>query len=218
MHLPLLLVFSQTLVTPPPVVLPTPTPVRAPEVVVERVADFGPLTRRVTLFTNRVAVVSVREGERQVFLRRLTLGESEYAAYVVAVGRNLEQIPEGERPPDVAEGSGRGVITTRVGSAAPRRIEYWSLGALDLPLGRLVAVLDDLSLRVRESNPAEEELRQWEPAVGDVVEVVTGERATVVEVRDDGVIVLDLERSPLREEVSPEGWIQRIRRLVETPR
>jgi hypothetical protein len=187
-------------------------------VVVERVVEFGPLTRRVTLFTNRVAVVSVREGDRQLILRRLTLDENEYAAYVVAIARNLEQIPKGTGSPVVAKGSGRGVITTQVGGAAPRRIEYWSLGALDLHLGRLVAALDDLSQRVRESNPAEEELRGWEPAVGDVVELITGERATVVEVSEDGAVMLDLERSPLREQVRPDHWADRIRRLVETPR
>jgi hypothetical protein len=137
---------------------------------------------------------------------------------VVAFARNLEQIPEGKGSPVVVDGSGRGVITTRVGGAAPRRIEYWSLGAHDLNLGRLVAALDDLALRVWESNPAEEELRGWEPAVGDVVELITGERATVVEVRGDGVIVLDIERSPLREEVPPDHWGERIGRLVETPR
>jgi len=32
------------------------------------------------------------------------------------------------------------------------------------------------------------------------------------------VIVLDLEQSPLREEVPPTQWAHRIRRLVETPR
>jgi len=212
--LPLLLLLSQSLVA----ASSAPTPARAPGVVVERVVEFGPLVRRLTLFTNRVAVVSIREGERHLILRRLTLGENEYAAYVVAIGRCLEQIPESGDSPVVVEGRGHGVITTRVGSGAPRKIEYWNLAALDLATGRLVAVLDDIGERVVTSNPAEEELLGWAPAVGDVVELSTGERATVTEVREDGVLVLDLERSPLLEEVAPEHWAQRIRRLVEAPR
>jgi hypothetical protein len=168
----LLVLLSQALVTSSP---PTPTPLRAPGVVVERVVDFGPLTRRLTLFTNRVAVVSIREGERQVVLRRLTLGENEYAAYIVAVARCLEQIPESSASPADAESFGHGVITTTVGSGPPRRVEYSNLAALDLATGRLVAVLDDIGERVVTSAPGEEELRGWEPAVGDLVEVVTGE-------------------------------------------
>lgn len=214
MLLPLLLLLSQSLVA----ASPAPTPARAPGVVVERVVDFGPLTRRLTLFTNRVAVVSIREGERRVILRQLTLGENEYAAYVVAIARCLEQIPEGGSSPAVAEDLGHGVITTTVGRGARRRIEYSNLAALDLATGRLVAVLDDIGRRVVTSAPGEEALRGWEPEVGEWVELATGERARVMEVRDGGVIVLDLERSPLLEEITPEHRAQRIRRVVEAPR
>lgn len=215
MFLPLLLLLSQSLVAASPA---APNPERAPGVVVERVVEFGPLVRRLTVFTNRVAVVSIRERERRVILRQLTLGENEYAAYVVAIARCLEQIPEGGASPAVVEDRGHGVISTTVGSGPPRRIEYWNLAALDLATGRLVAVLDDIGQRVVTSAPGEEALRGWEPEVGDWVELATGERARVVEVRDGGVIVLDLERSPLLEEIAPEHRAQRIRRVVEAPR
>jgi hypothetical protein len=211
--LALTFVLAQVVLDPVPVPTPSPTPVRAPTVVVERIVDAGAQTRRLTLFANRVAVVSLREGERQVLLRRLTLDEEEYIGYLLALERDATKIDQRRSAFSTTGRGGSGVITLAV-SGVQRRLEYRTLDAQDISTARLITTLDDIERRVVESNPAEEELRGWEPQEGDVVELVDGQRATVDRVLDEGMVFLRVEGSPLLEAVAPEHRAQRVLRVV----
>jgi hypothetical protein len=213
-------VLVAALQVPIPTPLPTPTPapvptpvVSAPQPVAERIVTLGQRAVRLSLFDNRVAVVSVREQERQVFFRRLTLGETEYEVYRDALMRDAGAVVGRGRSPGLtvaAEGLIR--VQSRPGSVIEVR---YSVGAvLDLVTTRLVATLDDLERRVSETSPSHEELLSWEPAPGDEVELYDGTRATVSEVFENGIIFLAYEETAIIEVVTPEQRSQRIMQVV----
>ncbi len=211
----LLVLLAQVLLEPVPAPTPSPTPALAPVAVAERQLEVGGQVRRVSLFSNRVAVVSVREGERQVLVQRLTLRDEEHLAYLTAFAAAARGLAGGRSLSSLEIGP-RGSITLNLGGERAR-VEYWVGAAHDLPTGRLVAALDDLERRVLEANPAEAELHDWAPEVGDAVELLEGGRATVERVFDGGLVVLRLDGSDRLEPVLPEERGRRIRRLLGRP-
>jgi len=204
--------FPTPMATPTP--FPEPTPVlRAPAPFLERLVTVGDRTTRLSLFDNRMAVVAVRENNRQVFLRKLLLDQAEYDIYRAAVRRDLEQVTEGPSSA-LASDFGQGLIRVTLAPGDTRRMSYSLASVPDLATGRLVATLDDLEQRVSEVSPSHEELRHWEPRVGDVVELYGGQRARVSEVREEGFIFLEHQGTALIEVLSPEQRSTRIERVV----
>jgi hypothetical protein len=89
------------------------------------------------------------------------------------------------------------------------------VAVLDLTTSRLVAALDDLEARVIWGEPTGEELVGWLPKKGDRVELRSGSNATVIEVWNDGTLVLEHESTYINEIVKPEQRAASILRVLE---
>jgi hypothetical protein len=188
---------------------------QAPSPIVERSLTVAGRTVRTSLFDNRVAVVSVtRDGERTVF-RQMTITEAEFIGYLAAVQRDAEEIAKAERRPKVESMGGSGVMTIHIGPAAPFTVKYSPVAVLDLATARLVAALDDLERRVVWGEPPVTELLDWRPQRGDRVELRAGGIARVIEIREDGSIVLEHEDVAINEIVAPESRVKVVLRVLE---
>jgi len=184
---------------------PTPVPQAAPMPVVERTVTLRDRSVRLSLFSDRVAVVSVRESGSQVWVGRLTLEEPVYIAYLLSIQNDAAELSKGlGRPEDEARSVGADATIDLYVGGERRRVVYSPVAVLDLAVGRLVRTLDDIQNTVLQADPAEEALRHWEPQVGEVVELLTGRLAEVTDVREDGTLVLEhLETAMI--EVVPAG-------------
>ena len=58
-------------------------------------------------------------------------------------------------------------------------------------------------------------MRIWEPRKGDRVELLNGIFATVIEIRDDGILILEQDGTYIRESISPQVRDQVILRVAE---
>jgi len=161
-----------------------------PDVIAERHWFHGDRAVRITLFDNQMAVTTVREKGRQVFFRQLNLDDVEYGVYVKALSEVAATVGISDRISVDAIDVGAEVVLNLPGMA-PISFSYSPLQVLDLATGRLVAVLDDLELRVTEVSPSQEALRLWVPAVGQKVELFVGGVSEVTEVREDGVLIME---------------------------
>ncbi|MCG6963883.1 MAG: hypothetical protein LJE95_11510 [Acidobacteria bacterium] len=198
--------------------MPSPTPTaRVPSPVVERIVTRGDSRTRLSLFDNRVAVVSLSEDGVQTVVRRRTLSAEAYLGYLAAVTETLPGLdalePQQDLPADNV-----GVITLHVGEGPERVVRYATLRSPKLALGRLLATLDDLQTVVMETKPAHDRLAIWEPRRGDRLRMVTGQTAVVVEVHDDGGVVVEYEDVGVIEYVAKGQRDSRILELLERPR
>lgn len=194
--------------------LATAAAAQAPIPIAERFLTVGSRTVRTSLFSNRVAVVSVRLDGKRVMLRRTTLSETEHFAYLAAIQRDAEELAAGRRRPGIDSLGGHGEIILHVGPDAPRTVRYSPVEVLDLATTRLVAALDDLELRVLEGQPLHNILLDWQPRPGDRVELANGVLATVTEVWKDGTVVVEHDDSWISEQIPAEHIPTIIRRLV----
>jgi hypothetical protein len=188
---------------------------QAPIPVVERRVEVGNRIVRTTLFSNRVAVVSVRLDGDQVALRQMTLPDGEYTGYLAALLRDAAELARAERQPATEQLGGRAEITLHVGPDAPRMVVYSPVEVLDLVTSRLVAALDDLERRVIWGEPSEAELEGWDPRQGDRVELRTGVLATVVDIADNGALVLEHDETGTTEIVAPDQRSRFVLRVLE---
>jgi hypothetical protein len=188
---------------------------QAPSAVVERSLTVGDRTVRTTLFENRVAVVSVTRGGERVLLRQMTLTENEFIGYLAAFQRDAQELVKAERRPMTESMGGAGDITLHIGLAAPFRVHYSPVAVLDLATGRLVAALDDLERHVIWGDPNVTEIQGWQPRRGDRVELRAGGTARVIEVREDGSLVLEHEDVAINEIVTAEGRPKVVLRVLE---
>ena len=188
---------------------------QAPVPVVERTVTQGKVATRVTLFSNRVIVVTVRHDGEQDFLRRITLPNEQYMVYLASLQLNAEEL--GHKPVDSAITTSQAevVVSLHIGPDAPRSIRFSPMSVVSLPLARIQGALDDLQLQVFEASPSAEAMRTWEPKKGDRVELLNGTSAVVVEVRDDGIIIMEHDRTYVRETILPGMRDQVILRVVE---
>ncbi len=195
-----LLVFVMALV-----VAPVTVGQEVPNVIIERHWFHGDRAVRVTLFDNKMAVTTVQEKGNQVFFRQLTLDDGEYEIYIKAFTEVVGNVGAEGRDPLGAIDSGAKVELNFPGFS-PSSFSYSPVQMLDLPTARLVAVLDDLQQRVTEVSPSEEALRLWEPAVDDHVELFVGGTATVTEVRENGLLIMQQLGTGIILVVPREEW------------
>jgi len=188
---------------------------QAPVPVVERTVTQGEVATRVSLFSNRVLVVTVRRGDEQDFMRRITLPDNEYMVYLGSFQTAAKELDQQPISSEVNTSQAEVVITLHIGPDAPRLIRFSPMSIVKLPLGRIQGALDDLQLRVLEASPSAEAMRTWEPAKGDRVELMNGITATVVEVWEEGLLILEHDLTYVRESVPPEVRDQVILRVVE---
>lgn len=156
-----------------------------PTYVVERVVTFGGEVRRTSVFRNGVAVV-VREkpGEKKrVLQQQLTDVELQVLTQIVDEGY-----------PDVARGGGigqspvEGQVELRL--APPGReallVRYPVGGVQTLGATRIGQALDGLEARMTSPGGIREDLRAWEPTVGEWLELEGGRTGQVIEVLPNG--------------------------------
>ncbi|MEN8164986.1 MAG: hypothetical protein ABFS37_12715 [Acidobacteriota bacterium] len=184
-----------------------------PNVIVERHWFHRDQAVRVTLFDNKMAVTTVREKGDQVFLRQLTLGDVEYEIYLKAMSEVAAEAGTEDRDPLGAIDSGARVALNLPGFPTSS-FSYSPVQVLDLKTARLVAILDDLQKRVTEASSSQEALRLWQPAVDDVVELFVGGTATVTEVRENGLLIMEKSDTGIILVVPREEWHLNIMKVL----
>lgn len=175
-------------------------PLILPAAVVERFTTSGDRVTRVSLFSDRVAVVSTVEDGERVFFRQMRLSPGELSGYLGALSIEPAAVRSNDRAGTLAPSGTRGVILLYTSGETPRRIEYQPMTTIDLGTSRLLAVLDELEARVSSVGPYFHELQGWVPREGDRVRLVNGKTATVdrvyesgsVQLRHDGIAILEL--------------------------
>ena len=180
-----------------PAAAQTPTPVA------ERIATHLGRTTRVSLFSNRVAVVSIHS-EHEDFVRQAILAEGEYMVYLQTLDRLAGEIDDEPVSSDVESRDSHTSLTLHVGPGAPRTLSYSPLAALDLAAGKVASVMDDIQLRVLATRPGEDAVREWRPEVGDVVTLMHGTAARVVEITEDGTLLLVEDDTEMVFTVAPD--------------
>ena len=188
---------------------------QAPVPVVERTVTQGEVATRVSLFSNRVVVVTTRHGGVQDFMRRITIPENQYMVYLGTFQTAAVELDEQPVTSRVATSEAEVIISLHVGPDAPRLIRFSPMSIVKLPLGRIQGALDDLQLQVLEASPSAEALRTWKPKKGDRVEMMNGTNATVIEVWEEGLLMLEYDLTYIREAVPPDTRDQIILRVVE---
>jgi hypothetical protein len=192
---------------------PTPLPT-TPTPVIERIVTLPQQVRRVSLFDNRVAVVSIRENGVQVEVRRLTLDEHEFDIYLRAIQLDAETAGT-EQADDIHGAESHGLLLVNVGPRAPWRLEYSTIAVADLSTGRLLSVVNDIEKRVLDASVSAESLRGWEPRVGDLVLTFSGQKARVSDIYDGGMIELEYEEVAIIEKVPAVNFDRVILEVLE---
>jgi hypothetical protein len=195
--------------------LSTAASAQAPIPVVERVFTDGEVATRVTLFSNRVVVVSIAQNGVHGYFKHIALPPDQYLIYLGILQRAVEEL--GEKPVTSAVSTPRSQIalTLHIGPDSPRKIEFSPMATVSLPLAQISGAVNDLEHLVRESSPSSETIKGWDPKRGDRVELMVGDYARVTEVLDDGFLVLEHEDTYIREIVGPDVRDEVILRVVE---
>jgi len=188
---------------------------QAPVPVAERIFTQRDQKTRVSVFSNRSVVVSIRRGDEQDFLRRITLPEDQYMVYLGAFQTNTESLEENPVASDIGTADSSVVVILHVGPDAPRLVRFPSMATVSLPLARIMGAFDDLQQQVFDASPSAEEIRTWEPREDDRVQLFNGRYARVAEVWPDGMLVLEHEDTFIREMVAPAYRDQVILHIVE---
>jgi len=201
--------------TPPPV---TPTPAQArgaPSAIVDRTVEQPGERTRLSLFSNGVAVVSVRYRDATPVLFKRALPREELVGYLVALEDAARQIRSLDSIPD-ASGGRNGTVRIRLaaGPGDPIQLRFATLSMMPMAIGRLGAILDDLQTKVMATPKGYDELMGWVPREGDTVEMVTGQKADVIDVRKDGTIIVEYRDVGLTELVQKADRANRILRVL----
>jgi len=188
---------------------------QAPVPVVERTTTRAEVATRVSLFSNRVVVVTTRRFNKQDFVRRITLPDDQYMVYLRIFQTAAEELDRQPVSSQVDTSDAEVVVSLHVGPNAPRTIRFSPMSVVKLPLAKILGALDDLELHVFEASPSAEAMRTWVPRKGDRVELMDGTRATVVEVWDDGLLIIEHDSTYVRESIAAGLRDQIILRVVE---
>jgi len=189
---------------------------QAPVPVAERVITQKDTATRITLFSNRSVVVTIRENDEQEFLRRITLPEDQYLIYLAAFQSNAEELDEKPIKSNIGTATAAVALVLHVGPDAPRMLRFSPMATVSLPLSRIMNALDDLQNQVFEASPSFEEIRAWTPKRGDRVQLMNGSFARVVEIWPDGMLVLEHEGTFIREMVAPGSRDQVVRHVLDS--
>jgi hypothetical protein len=171
----------------------------APTPVLERVLTTRDREVRTTLFSNSVLVVSARRGGERVLFQQLTLPPDQFSGYLAAIQRDASELAVADELPTAGGSRGRGVVTIHIAPGGPLQFSYSSMTVYGLAATRLIAILDDLEQQVLDSLPEGPGVAGWQPRVGDVVRLRGGPLAEVVEVREDGAVLLEHRETYINE-------------------
>jgi hypothetical protein len=189
---------------------------QVPLPVAERFSSQRGETTRVSLFTNGAVVVTISTDGVQTFLRQFTLPPDQYLTYLGVFQTAAAEI--GEEPVSSNVGTSHSEVTVflHVGPNAPRKIRFSPMASVSLPLSKVMGALDDLQQQGLEASPSAEAMRTWQPKRRDRVQLFNGTFATVKEVWDDGMIVIEHDSTYVREMVPPMNRDKVILRVVES--
>ncbi|MEX1311518.1 MAG: hypothetical protein AB1Z65_13925 [Candidatus Sulfomarinibacteraceae bacterium] len=190
------------------------TAAQAPVPVAERVATHLGRTTRVSLFSNHVVVVSIRS-ESENYVHRATLELDEYMVYLQTLNRAIGEVGDTPVGSDVESRDSVTVLTVYLGPDAPRVFRYSPLSSLNLAVGKIASAMDDLENRALEALPGEYEIRQWQPEIGDCVELRQGGEACVTAISEDGSIVLMRDDIVMTYNVARENRAEVILKIIE---
>ena len=179
---------------------------QAPSPVAERTLEVRGQSTRVTLFDNRLAVVSMHAGDGDPVVRTLRLSEAEYGTWVGILERSMAA-EEDEIESSVQALDAVCRVRVYVGPDAPYSFEMPPAAAVDRYLRQVLDVLDAIEKQVLEAPAWYEKVTGWEPAVGDRVRLARGNLATVVELVDDGIIIVEHDGTWVREVIPPEARV-----------
>jgi hypothetical protein len=194
-----------------------PVAAQAPAPVAERITTHLGRTTRVSLFSNHVVVVSIRS-DTEDFLHRAKLDFDEYMVYLQALERFASEIGNEPVGSDVHSRDSVATLILHIGPESPMVYRYSPLATLDLSVGKIASVMDDLQTRALAAKPGEYELEQWQPAIGDCVELRQGGTACVTAVGEDGTIELMRQGFAMTYTVAVENRAEVILEvLAETP-
>ena len=187
---------------------------QAPVPVAERVATHLGRTTRVSLFSNHVVVVSIRS-DSEDYVHRATLELDEYMVYLQTLNRAIGEVGDTPVGSDVESRDSVTVLTVYLGPDAPRVFRYSPLSSLNLAVGKIASAMDDLENRALEALPGEYEIRQWQPEIGDCVELRQGGEACVTAISEDGSIVLMRDDIVMTYNVARENRAEVILKIIE---
>jgi hypothetical protein len=187
---------------------------QAPVPVAERVSTHFGRTTRVSLFSNHVVVVSIRS-DSEDYVHRTTLNLDEYMVYLQTLNRAIAEVGETPVGSDVESRDSVTVLTVHLGPDAPRVFRYSPLSSLNLAVGKIAAAMDDLENRALEALPGEYEIQQWQPEIGECVELRQGGEACITAISEDGTIVLMRDDIVMTYTVAPENRAEVILKIVE---
>ncbi|MBZ5589237.1 MAG: hypothetical protein LAO05_11810 [Acidobacteriia bacterium] len=151
-----------------------------PTYLVERVVTLGSTSTRLSVFRNGVAVlVRSATGENGSLVRQ-PLSEVELLVLTQVVE---ECYPELVRFGELGKGPGEGRVELRLAPPGrdPLLIRFALTAAPTLATSRITQALDGVEARMERTNVSREDLHDWQPSVGDRVELEDGR---VVEVKD----------------------------------
>lgn len=189
------------------------TAAQAPTPVVERITDHLGRVTRVTLFSNHVVIVSVRS-DTESFIHEATLNFDEYMVYLQEMEKCAYEIGHEPVTSEVESRDSFTKLILHVGPGAPRILEYSPLASLNLSAAKITSMIDDIENRALTTLPGEFEIKHWDPAVGDRVELRQGGEAYVTAVGDDGSILLSQVDSPLSYTVGKDNRVDFVLRVI----
>ncbi len=151
-----------------------------PSYVVERVVRVGDDMRRTSVFRNGVAVAVREKGGKRVHFARETLDDVELK---VIVQVTEEAYPELRRFAGPVDGPGFGTVEFRLAPPGmePLTVRFPAGSVESLAAARIGQALDGLDAEMARFRGEREDLRNWEPRVGESVQLEDGR---TVEVRD----------------------------------
>lgn len=190
------------------------TPEEVPTALVERIQVVGGTITRISLFDNRVVVVTMRDHQKQFFFRKWTLSTAEYSVYFNALLKCATRAGLVHHE-NLDEDQSVSTIYLRLPGRKPRRFRISPLQVQDIATSSLSSILDDIQQRVSSLAPSAEALQHWQPKEGDRVELYDGSFATVDEVREEGVIILQHEETSILEVVPFEARAKVIFRIIQ---
>ena len=186
---------------------------QAPIPVVERITDHRGRVTRVTLFSNHVVIVSIRS-DTDDYIHMATLNFDEHMVYLQALEECANEIGSEPITSDVESRDSSTRLILHIGPNAPRILEYSPLASLDLPAARIASIVDDIENRAMATLPGEFEIKRWEPALGDRVELRQGGEAYVTAIDEDGTIVVSQVNGPVSYTVAMENRVDIVLRVI----
>lgn len=156
-----------------------------PSYIVERVVTVDGETRRISIFRNGVAAVAREKAGQEKLLLRQQLTEVELQVLTQIVE---ESYPDLARLGSPGQSPVAGTVELRLAPTGrePLVMRFPPSGVQALGAARIGQALDGLEGRMTRPGGIREDLRGWQPTVGDWLELEDGRTVEVIEVLQNG--------------------------------